>query len=85
MGGSCQVRDNTRDQKILNKTPLTIETKAVFTLAPIWFPHWPTWMWTISRILTAKKSGLKMNENAACEGDVCPTKNEPLRSKGTYL
>lgn len=23
----------------------------VFTLAPIWFPHWPTWMWTISRIL----------------------------------
>ena len=20
-------------------------------LAPIWFPHWPAWMWTISLIL----------------------------------
>ena len=23
----------------------------VFTFAPIWFPHWPAWMWTISLIL----------------------------------
>ena len=21
------------------------------TLAPIWFPHWPAWRWTISRIV----------------------------------
>ncbi len=25
----------------------------VHTLAPIWFPHCPAWMWTISRILTS--------------------------------
>jgi len=22
----------------------------IFTLAPIWFPHWPAWRWTISLI-----------------------------------
>ena len=21
---------------------------STLTLAPIWFPHWPAWMWTIS-------------------------------------
>jgi len=23
----------------------------MITLAPIWLPHWPAWMWTISRML----------------------------------
>ena len=25
------------------------------TLAPIWLPHWPTWRWTISRMLRLEK------------------------------
>lgn len=29
------------------------------TLAPIWLPHWPAWIWTISRILFVVFSRLK--------------------------
>jgi len=31
------------------------------TLAPIWLPHWPAWMCTISRIFTAVLSKLSHN------------------------
>lgn len=42
----CRVlKKNGRRPTFLRITPL------VRTLAPIWFPHWPAWMWTISLIL----------------------------------
>lgn len=41
----------------------------VLTLAPIWLPHWPAWMWTISLILFFYKKYLTTisveNTNAA--------------------
>ena len=30
------------------------------TLAPIWFPHWPAWMWTISRIFSVSLSNSQL-------------------------
>lgn len=27
--------------------------RPLFTLAPIWLPHWPAWMWTISLMVAA--------------------------------
>ena len=29
------------------------ESKCFLTLAPIWLPHWPAWMWTISLMVAA--------------------------------
>lgn len=36
------------------KQKITITSLTVLTLVPIWFPHWPAWMWTISRIFFHK-------------------------------
>ena len=36
----------------------------MFTLAPIWFPHWPAWMWTISRMVP-------LYDSWGCAADNC--------------
>lgn len=35
------------------------------TFAPIWFPHWPTWRWTISLIVTKISLSLFLSNNAS--------------------
>lgn len=79
LGDSCQIRDNGVKQNL----HMTIVKKSSFTLAPIWFPHWPTWMWTISRILTGK-NGLKMNVT----GQTCTSfseREEMAKTGGLFI
>ncbi len=35
------------------------EQRTSQNLAPIWFPHWPAWMCTISRMVTGRLQGLR--------------------------
>ena len=39
----------------------------VLTLAPIWLPHWPACMWTISRILKKHKHDKFLNDVGKCQ------------------
>ena len=32
-------------------------------LAPIWLPHWPAWMWTISLIVEYKIKGMSERDD----------------------
>jgi hypothetical protein len=59
--------ENSGRNRFLKLTPEEPEMKPWvlegFTLAPIWLPHWPAWMWTISLILkliSANSSGKKV-------------------------
>ena len=42
-GKKLEFQKNLLTSKIIRKKKLT--------LAPIWLPHWPAWMWTISLIV----------------------------------
>lgn len=48
----AQQQSSTMAKPTDGKAAIEIQRKIALTLAPIWFPHWPAWMCTISLILT---------------------------------
>ena len=55
----------------------------LFTLAPIWLPHWPAWIWTISLILNA--SSRNPRQEWACLLFTMEGKVEQLQSRSVAL
>jgi len=52
----------------VGSTPCSSEITSQ-NLAPIWLPHWPAWMWTISRLKNKRERRLKKEEEGEGEGE----------------